>query len=141
MKKTVLINEVLDAMETSGMDIKWYFDLQKEKLILVTDECLEDDLDMEEVENNNDRFISLPSEYEIHEHKMMVAFSNQQPVEIKEILIDVLYSKGAFRKFKDKVFEMDIRDEWFAYKREQLTVMANEWVNKNNLTIVTKEEK
>ena len=59
MKKTVLLNEVLDAMETSGMDIKWYFDLEKEKLILVTDECLEDDLDMEEVENNNDRFIVL----------------------------------------------------------------------------------
>ena len=141
MKKTVLLNEVLDAMETSGMDIKWYFDTQKEKLILVTDECLEDDLDMEEVENNNDRFIPLPSEYEIHEHKIMVAFSNQQPAEIKEILLDALYGKGAFRKFKDKVFEMDIRDEWFTYRREQLTVMANEWASTNNLTIVRKEEK
>ena len=141
MKKTVLMDELLDAMEIGGMDIRWYFDIQKDTLLLVTDEYMDEDVDMEEVEENNDRFIPLPSEYEIHEHKIMLAFSNQQSTEIKEILLDALHSKGAFRKFKDKIFEMDIRDEWFAYKREKLIVIANEWANTNNLTIVTKEEK
>ena len=80
MKKTVLMNELLDAMEIGGMDIRWYFDIQKNRLLLVTDEYMDEDVDMEEVEENSDRFIPLPSEYEIHEHKIMVSFSNQQHI-------------------------------------------------------------
>ena len=52
MKKTVLMDELLDAMEIGGMDIRWYFDIQKNTLLLVTDEYMDEDVEMEEVEEN-----------------------------------------------------------------------------------------
>jgi len=100
----VKMDELLDAMETNCDLLQWYYDIPKDKLIMVTDDCdnsIENDFSREEIDRNEeDRFISIPTEHDIYEHSMMVSYSNKQSDEIRDILLGTLFKKGAFRRFR-----------------------------------------
>ena len=136
----VKMDELLDAMETNCDLLQWYYDTQKDKLIMVTDDCddsIENDFCKEEIDSDEeDRFISIPTEHDIYEHSMMVSYSNKQSDEIRDILLSTLFKKGAFRRFKDTVFELDIRDDWYDYKREEYSKIAYAWAEKHGIKIV-----
>ncbi len=136
----VKMDELLDAMETNNCFIKWYYDTQKETLIMVTDDCddsIEDDFCREEINNDEeDRFISLPTEFDIQEYDMMISYSNKQQNEIRDTLLSALRNKGAFRRFKDAVFELDVRDGWYIYKREEYKKIALTWLDGHGIQSV-----
>ena len=44
-----------------------------------------------------------------------------------------LRGKGAFRRFKDTVFYLGIRDDWFAYRDKRFREIAERWCVDNNL--------
>ena len=134
------MDELLDAMETSCDLFQWYYDTQKGKMIIVSDDCddsMGDDFCKKEIESDEEnRFISTPTEHDIYEHNIMVTYSNKQSDELRDVLLDTLFMKGAFRRFKDKVFELDIRDDWFAYKREEYKKVAQDWADKHGIETV-----
>ena len=136
----VKMDELLEAMKTNCYSLQWYYDTQKDKFIMVSDDCddsIEDDFCREEIDSEEeDRFISTPTEHDIYEHSMMVSYSNKQSDELKDILLGTLFKKGAFRRFKDTVFELDIRDDWHDYKREEYSKIAYAWADEHGIKIV-----
>ena len=85
----------------------------------------------------SDDYIQLPTHYEIHEYRIMEQFCFS--VEDEE-LIDKLYSsiqgRGAFRRFKDKIYEYGIEKDWFRYRREAFKKIAIDWCERNNIPYV-----
>lgn len=136
----IKMDELLDAMDTNSDFVQWYYDTQKEKLIIVSDDCddsIDDDFCIEDIESDEeDRFISIPTEYDIHEYGIMVSYANRQSDELSDVLLDSLHGKGAFRSFKDTVFELDIVDDWYRYKKEEYSKIAWDWVNKNDIRVI-----
>ena len=71
---------------------------------------------------------------------MMEDFCGEQTQEVQNILNKILNGKRPFRKFKDKVFELDIRDEWFAFQKEKLEKVAIDWCEMNSVSIERQQE-
>ncbi len=84
-----------------------------------------------------DDYIQLPTHYEIHEYRIMEQFCFSVG---DEALRDKLYSsiqgRGAFRRFKDKIYEHGIEEDWFRYRREAFKKIAIDWCQRNNIPYV-----
>ena len=135
----IKIDELLNAMETNCDLSQWYYDIQEDKLIIISDDCdnsIEDYFWKKEIEaGEEDRFISTPTEYNIYEHNMMVTYANNHSTELRDILLGTLFKKGAFRRFKDTLYELDIQDNWYKYKKEEYIKIAYTWADKYGINI------
>ena len=129
------LSEIIENLEMQSSEIKYYFDKLENKFVF-TMEGYDDDEENEKLlkaVNDRKRFVPLPSEYELNEYEMMEKFTTLQKEEIQKVLFKCLNGKGIFRRFKDKLFDLDIREDWFAFKNEQLKVVASDWVVEENL--------
>lgn len=73
----------------------------------------------------SDDFIPLPSPFEIHEYSIMEDFIySLEDGPMKDDLLNAIRGRGAFRMFKDKVFDYEIRDDWFRFKNNALKKIA-----------------
>jgi len=129
-EKKYPLSEIIENLEMQSSEIKYYFDKLENKFVF-TMEGYDDDEENEKLlkaVDDRKRFVPLPSEYELNEYEMMEKFTTFQKEEIQEVLFKCLNGKGVFRRFKDKLFDLDIREDWFAFKNEQLKVVASDWV-------------
>ncbi|MHA6525483.1 UPF0158 family protein [Tessaracoccus sp. G1721] len=161
----VRIAEVAEAL-TMGNDCRSYYDRQADELVwafvdeLSAAEDLPEDADLEEadleeaaryttsgsvlslklarviVEDTADRFVPLPSQYEVHEHSVMEDFTMTLPESrLREHLWNGLHRAGAFRRFKDLVHSHDIADAWYRYRDEEFTRIARKWADEYDIPL------
>ena len=136
LNNTISLSELVDALEMQSNEITYYVNKHDNSLVFVMDDVYCDEEDnkklLETIENNFRNYISLPL---VDEYEIMEDFCDEQTKEIQNILNKILNGKSPFRKFKDKVFELDIRDEWFAFQKEKLEKVAIDWCEMNNISI------
>jgi len=81
-----------------------------------------------------DEYISLPSQFDIHEYDMMERFClSLKDEKISGDLYGTIKGKGAFRRFKDKILEYGIEQDWYQYKDNAYRAKAREWCEENNV--------
>ncbi len=136
LNNTISLSELVDALEMQSNEITYYVNKHDNSLVFVMDDVYCDEEDnkklLETIENNFRNYISLPL---VDEYEIMEDFCDEQTKEIQNILNKILNGKSPFRKFKDKVFELDIRDEWFEFQKEKLEKVAIDWCEMNNISI------
>lgn len=85
---------------------------------------------------NVDDYIALPNGYDVDEYSVMEDFidslsdDNQQ-----QALLKAISGKGAFRRFKDKIDQLEIANEWYKFKDAALTDYAKEWAKENDIEL------
>lgn len=88
----------------------------------------------EEIDNNFENYIPLPTKYDINEYSMMRDFAEGYPdSEVSSRLCRALYGRGAFRRFKDSVYDMGIEQDWFGFRDGEYKKIAEAWRKENNL--------
>lgn len=132
----VKMNEIIDAIELTDDVFSYYLDTKTGKCIPYAGSSgidLGNNLE-EELEMNPDRYIRLPSREDINEYGIMEEFIWSLPDgEQKDKLKKDISGRGAFRKFKDRILEYDLREKWFEYQRESFIRIATEWCEYNEL--------
>lgn len=89
-----------------------------------------------------DEYAELPSQYDIHEYRIMEAFAEATPDPHKqELLFVALSGKGAFRRFKDTLIRTRLEQEWYVYRFLAFVEMAREWCEDNEIAYSMKDEK
>lgn len=79
-------------------------------------------------------FIKLDSGYKINEYHIMVDFIETiDNLEIKSNLQRLIQGKGAFRRFKNYCFNVNIIQDWYKFKEERYKQIAIEWCEQNDL--------
>ena len=53
--------------------------------------------------------------------------------EIKDKLLATIKGKGAFRRFKDNIYEFGIEDKWYEYREKAYREIAINWCETNNI--------
>ena len=76
-----------------------------------------------------DEIVGLPTQYELNEYKDMLSFVGTLTNEsMKNKLYYALNGKNAYRKFKDEIYYLGIRQQWFIYRDECLKKKVIEWL-------------
>jgi hypothetical protein len=86
-------------------------------------------------------FKSLPDKFEIHEYAIMRNFCySVEEDELRGRLLNAIHGRGAFRYFKDLVFEHGIRDDWFSFREQAFKEIAIAWLESNELEYLDEKE-
>jgi Uncharacterised protein family (UPF0158) len=86
---------------------------------------------------HRDRFLRLPTKFDIHEWEIMREFSESVgPQQFSNDLLNAIRGEGAFRYFKDTLYRYRREKEWFAFREEALRDIAIEWCEDNGIEYV-----
>lgn len=89
------------------------------------------------IEESFDEYIALPGKYEIDEYSMMEAFIDKLPTgRNQDKLYDAIRGMGAFRRFKDEVYEFGLEQKWYKHRDEAYVKLTREWCEENGIEII-----
>lgn len=131
----VPLNLVCDAIETASDEWTQYLDVEKMKVVSLPESSFFGEYDEEDQEladmieeGWNTRFFGLPTKYDIHEYSIMERFVWSLPEGVmQETLASAISGKGAFRRFKDAVYEFGIEQQWFDFQASKYREIAIKW--------------
>ena len=86
------------------------------------------------IDDAPNKYYRLPEQYDIHEYGIMKDFIDSLVnVKQKNKLFHAINGRGTFRRFKDKIVKLDIRDEWYAYQHNAYVDIAKHWAINSDL--------
>lgn len=153
--KKVDIQKIIDELQMRFMDTTVYYNKVTGEILNVQDDdfrIVEDD----DFENNTqdypawqrehlkevydllyndiDNYIALPNNFEIKDSDIMEEFIETVSNNSKRIQLEnCMWQKGMYRKFKDKLIEIGLENEYYRFYDEKLKEIAIEWCKENNL--------
>ena len=152
MPTTVLIKDIVDALEMQGEELGYYLDLDTGSVELVHDDLLRQAEESEDDEAPNvpgwqerdwkvcrrivltDRFLGLPTKAHIHDWEIMRDFSSSMPSEeIRQDLLDAIHGAGAFRHFQTRIRRHSVLEAWNAFHNEALSRIAIDWCKAHHI--------
>ena len=129
----VTLSKIIDGLEMVYDIVDCYYNPEKDEVFL-SNIGEYGDLTEDEIDELFEESIILPTQYEINEYQMMVDFIDTiENLEIKNNLQKLIQGKGAFRRFKDYCFEMDIIQDWYKFRDERYKEIAIDWCKQNEL--------
>jgi hypothetical protein len=83
---------------------------------------------------SSDRFLKLPSKFDVHEWAIMEDFSRSvEPDRTRADLLHAIHGAGAFRNFKYVIRRDGIEAAWHAFRAEALKQIALDWCEENHI--------
>lgn len=136
----VKINDVIDALDFVNDETQYFYIIKTEEILMVWDGMVNGKIDpdlIEEMEENFEEYIALPGKYEIDEYNMMEEFIDNLPEGCKQDeLYDAIRGTGAFRRFKDEVYELGLEQRWYKYRDDAYEKLAIEWCEENGIEMI-----
>jgi hypothetical protein len=82
----------------------------------------------------SDKWIALPSKFDINDYTIMQDFCRlQQDSGLKAQLENTLRGNGAFRRFREAVERNGLLEKWYAFKSSVYLEIAKDWCEKNGV--------
>jgi hypothetical protein len=156
MNIQVKLKDIIGEIEIQFEESRSFLNIKTGEIMLVTSEDLraaEDEKPFEhlpeweqenrmtaiDVVENFENYIELPTKYEVNEYEIMENFcltiSDQRK---QESLLRAIKGKGAFGRFKDKIIDFEIENQWYSYRDECFKQIAIEWCQENKLYWIEK---
>jgi hypothetical protein len=83
---------------------------------------------------SSDRFLKLPSKFDVHEWAIMEDFSRSvESDRTRADLLHAIHGAGAFRNFKYVIRRDGIEAAWHAFRAEALKQIALDWCEENHI--------
>ncbi len=80
-------------------------------------------------------YLKLPSKFDIDEYEIMERFCLSFPDgKVSDVLLGKIRGSGAFRRFKDTIYNYRIENDWFQYRDEAYKEIAIAWLESNGIT-------
>jgi len=135
------LSELMEAFEDCRIGDEFYLDVKTGELLRVSDEFMETEETekiYERLDEEPERYLSIPTESSREGYQDMVAFTESLEDEnLKEKLWIALNGRGAFRRFKDVLLSYpEKREEWFKFQDERLEKRVREWLEENEIELI-----
>jgi hypothetical protein len=138
-------HRVMEGFSKSDDERDFYLDKLEGFMIYVDLDKPQEELDalFKELEDNEDRYISLPKMtfYEIK--KLMESFVNEKiyDIDTKEKLLDIIQSKEARENFLEFIYDHHSElEKWQQYYQERFRIKIIEWLRNNAFDFVFEED-
>ena len=137
----VRLEDVIEAMEFAGMETEYYYDTKNEKVLMLFDGMVDGEDNPELLEDIREGFvedyIALPGQYDINEYRIMEEFIYELPSgKNQDVLARAIQGRGAFRRFKDKLFDLNLETRWYQYRDEAYEKIARQCCERYKIDIV-----
>lgn len=135
---TIPLSIILEAFEMSNDEWEYLLDLEKMETVWLCDPHINGEYEeyealVEQMEEYANRFIRLPSQYELHPYKTMESFVYSLPAGgAREKLERAIQGRGAFRRFKDTAYNLDVIDQWYQYEADAQRRKAIQWCEEHD---------
>lgn len=134
----IRLSEIVGALELLSDGMEYVYDVVDQNILLVWDGMVDGEsnpqLYEEIMENWDERYLFLPGRHEMNEYGMMEDFIESVTSDRKrEILFNAIRGRGAFRRFKDTVRDLNLDDDWYRYRDLCLENIAKRWCEKNEI--------
>ena len=118
----VKLSDIVDAIEEMDQYSEYFLDMETGKVEWVSDMTMTHD-EKEEIYNRLDEhgFCRLPTSFDIREYDIMEDFVDTLPRAQQEALSSAIQGKGAFRRFKDSVYQMGLIRNGMHFRRRHLS--------------------
>lgn len=137
MEKMINLNVVLDAIEMADDNYTYFLDKETGESVFLADEVitgLDNEGLEEEIDANPQRYLKLPTKFEIHEYHIMETFIRTfQGSRQQDLLERAIQGRGAFTRFKVAVDELGLEKKWFKYEAEAYKKIAIEWCRNHEI--------
>ncbi len=149
MPITVKLKELVQEMDWSSDESTSWLDLKTGELLCVPEEAfrvaqephqqpglMEDEFVewAKRILEDEAGYLPLPSRWEINEYQIMEEFIDSLPDEtVRNVLYRAIRGKGAFRMFKDRICDLEIRQDWFDYRDRAFRKIAADWCEVNGV--------
>ena len=129
----VTLSKIIEGLEMVNDITDCYYNPNKDEIFL-SDIGEYENLTEDEIDELFEKSIILPTQYEINEYQKMADFIEIiENEKIKEKLQNIIQGKGAFRRFKDYCFQVNIIQDWYRFKEKKYKEIAIEWCKQNGL--------
>ena len=82
----------------------------------------------------SDAYLQLPTKFDIDEYAIMQRFCiSLEDEEMVDILLNAIHGSGAFRRFKDTLYQHCIEEEWYTYRQQAFEEIAEGWLKRNGI--------
>lgn len=157
MTLPVKLKDVVDTFDEAGDEVSHYLDKRSGEIFLITVEELsaaeEDEplTDYPEWQRESllkareilasDDFVQLPTQFDIHEYSIMERFAIEyEDRRTSAELLRSIKGKGAFRRFKNTLLDLDIQDAWYEFRRQEFEQIAIEWLEDEKIPYTQDDE-
>ena len=137
---TVSLDRVYEAVEMASFEGAQYLDVETSEIIgFPEDYSIYDEDNLEELEETiaaeyGTRYYRLPEQYDIRDGRIVEAFIQNLPAgEAKDKLRNAFRGRGAFRRFRDAIYEFGIEQDWYKFRDEAYRQIARDWCEKNGI--------
>ena len=97
-------------------------------------DCEEEEVELAQRVLDSDRYVALPTSWDVHEWRIMEAFCySLDDEDIRGECLGAIRGRGAFRYFKDLLLRHGLRDSWYAFRGEALRKIAIEWCEEHEI--------
>ena len=131
------LKQVLDVLEAASDSVTDYLDLHTGETVSLFDPDMIGETDealAELIESTPERFLRFPTQYEIHEYRIMEDFIESLPTgAVQRELAEAIRGKGAFRRFKATVRFHRIEQQWYDFLAGAYRAIAIQWCKDNQL--------
>src|SRR5262245_49331143 len=150
MTLPVNVKDVIDALEEAGDEFSHYLDKRTGEILMITSEemsaaernkPLSDYPDWQQenitkareiLDSNN--FVQLPTQFDIHEYSIMERFAQEyEDNRTSAELLRSIKDKGAFRRFKNTLLDLNIQAEWYEFRKREFEQIAIEWLEEEKI--------
>lgn len=129
----VLLQDVIDAIESAMDENLYFYYIPEEKIILYSELNREWYCDFElpeDIDDMEDDLIALPSQYERNDYHIMEQYIVQVTDETAyKWLENSIHGRGAFRNFRATLNRFGLTSDWYAFKDKAYREIAIEWCN------------
>ena len=137
----VKLEEIIEAMEFADMETEYYYDTKNERILMLFDGMVDGEDDPELFEDISEGFVEdyipLPGQYDINEYRIMEEFTYELPEgKNRDVLERAIQGRGAFRRFKDKLYDLNLEQQWYSYKDSAYERIARQWCERYKIDIV-----
>lgn len=148
----IKLNAIVEALDFDSLESNYFYDVANNCVVMISEEefgYADDEKDLldlpqwqrENVElaekimySSGTDFIRLPEKHEINEYRMMEHFIMTLELgKVRDDLWNAIEGRGAFRRFKDRVYYHGLDQEWYHYRDEAFKKFAREWCESNKI--------
>lgn len=134
---TVRVEDVADQLDTLAEGVTVYLDRYTNAFVTLLDPMFFGELDEQDVDPDDldpERYLMLPSSFEIHEWAILRDFCvGVADGDVRAQLLRALHGRGAFRATKDVLYRYGLEQAWYAARQHALERIASEWLASHGL--------